>query len=158
LLTLDDLSIIVRAPRDITFNDHVFPVHESKLRNMMGTLFSEVEKDTEMNPHQDYIDFYVPNPIALNSGGVESTISSQTLPFTPPLQLRDPNTPATPEITPTLCLPDSSPLTPGHEVILIKSSPENASLDAHFGGNHKCQRKMLLHLIKAHWNCNTCGE
>ncbi len=68
LLTLDDLSIIVRASRDVTFNDHVFPVRESKLHNTMGTIFSEVEKDTEMNPCQDYVDFYVPNPIASNSG------------------------------------------------------------------------------------------
>ena len=69
LLTMDDLSIIVRAPRDVTFNDHVFPVRENMMCNTLGTLFSDARKDTDTNPHQDYADFYVPNPILLDSGG-----------------------------------------------------------------------------------------
>jgi hypothetical protein len=134
LLTMDDLSIIVRAPQDVTFNDHVFPVRENMMRNTLGTLFSNVGKDTDTNPHQDYTDFYVPNLILLDSGGARQMTLDQSLPFTPLLQICNFRSPVTPMDTPALQLPNSSPLTPEPEVIVIDSTPTTDPTDAHFEG------------------------
>ncbi len=104
------------------------------MRNTLGTLFSDVRKDTDVNPHQDYTDFYVPNPILLDSGGARQMTPDQSLPFTPPLQIRDFRSPVTPMDTPVLKLPNSSPLTPEPEVIVIDSTPTTDPTDVHFEG------------------------
>lgn len=114
LLCLDDLSIIVRAPRDVTFNDHVFPVAESKKQNSLNSLFNDVEKDPNPNPHHDYVDFFIPNPPSAHSGGATVAAPQAAAPSTPPILLQTAPSPTTPALslpntppTPALILPDA---------------------------------------------------
>lgn len=149
LLSLDDLSILIRAPRDVTFFDHVFPIRECKIQNTMRSMISNVNKDTTSKPRDDYADFYVPNPSFTISGGDNiptqppSTpplriISSQSSSNTPPLPI--PSTPVharlqTPfsmsiQATPTPLSPPSAPedlLTP-----LSFTPTPSSSLDPSF--------------------------
>lgn len=132
LLTLDDLSILTRAPRDVTFIDHVFPVRECKMRNTLNTLFTEVGKDANPNPHMDYLDFYAPNPQLSSSGGVGAPM---TQPSTPPIILRTPPATRTPTATPTLILP-STPMTASDPSMTPSTSDTSLTItpDVHFGG------------------------
>ena len=104
LLTLDDLSIITRAPRDVTFDDHKFPVSEHKLSQTMRNLFSDATLDSNSKPCDDYVDFFVPNPPLANPGGVPPP---EQPPSTPPLQIRRIGPFGTPAQTPPLVLPST---------------------------------------------------
>ena len=123
LLTLDDLSILVRAPRDVTFEDHKFPIRELKMDATLRSLFNNIEKDKELRPQEDYVDFYVHHSPTDNGGGVQVTNLPLTPQSTPPMLLLDATAPSTPASTPPLFLPpipqtpqviQDAPSTPTH--------------------------------------------
>lgn len=124
LLTLDDLTMITRAPRDVTFDDHIFPIKEHKMNVNMRSLFNDVEKDPESKSRDDYVDFYVPNPTPLNRGGDSQAIQT---PVTPPITLMNGNVPVTPMQTPTLVLPPAS-------MSSVQATPVINLDDLHFEG------------------------
>ena len=126
LLLLENMSILIRAPRDVTFEDSKFPIRENKMSANMKELFSDIGKDITSKAQTDFVDFFIPNPPLRNRGGVyvppHQLIPSHTPPLlvseapniiTPPLFLHEEEDPPLDEFhTPsngTMSTPLSSP-------------------------------------------------
>ena len=56
LLVLENHSIITHAPRDVTFNESTFPLHNGSLAKILFK-FNENDKPENL---EDYCDFFVP--------------------------------------------------------------------------------------------------
>ena len=112
LLCITNSAIIIRAPRDVTFVDHVFPMRDSRFIEAMKKL--STISSTNDDADEDYLDFELPNPPSSISGGAQAH-----------------QVPASPLHIPTNQPSSQSPGTPP---LVIPSSPHQI-----VGGNDNCQ-------------------
>ena len=106
LLCLDDRTIIFRAPRDVTFEDHLFPLHASIDKENYRKLF-QTSSHMDNDQTTDYLDFDIPDPSSpINRGGVEAESSKDDpLILDPPTPIMSPSlssSPSTPPLVPPI--------------------------------------------------------